>query len=80
MLGAVLLGQKKHAEAEPLLRKGYEGMKRREAKIAPQEKIRLAEAAERLIALYETTGRSAEAEKLRPELNRLRSPFKPPGR
>ncbi len=27
MLGGALLGQKKYAEAEPLLLKGYEGMK-----------------------------------------------------
>ena len=30
MLGGALLGQKKYAEAEPLLLKGYAGMKRRE--------------------------------------------------
>jgi tetratricopeptide (TPR) repeat protein len=29
-LGGALLGQKKYAEAEPLLRQGYEGMKARE--------------------------------------------------
>ena len=34
-LGGVLLGQKKYADAEPLLLQGYEGMKQREAKIPP---------------------------------------------
>src|SRR5437899_1032219 len=32
LLGACLLGQKKYAEAEPLLLSGYEGMREREAK------------------------------------------------
>ena len=33
LLGGSLLGQKKYAEAEPLLLSGYEGMKQREDKI-----------------------------------------------
>jgi hypothetical protein len=36
MLGAALLGQKKYADAEPLLLSGYEGMKMHESKIPPQ--------------------------------------------
>ena len=48
MLGGALLGQKKYAEAEPLLLAGYEGMKQREAKIPPEGKVRLTEALERL--------------------------------
>ncbi len=35
LLGGALLGQKKYAEAEPLLLKGYEGMKQREKTIPP---------------------------------------------
>src|SRR5262249_52316168 len=35
LLGASRLGQKKYAEAEPLLLKGYEGLKRREKTIPP---------------------------------------------
>ena len=38
MLGGALLGQKKYAEAEPLLLAGYEGMKARADKIPPQGK------------------------------------------
>ena len=34
LLGGSLLGQKKYAEAEPLLLSGYEGMKQREDKIS----------------------------------------------
>ena len=68
MLGASLLGQKKYKEAEPLLREGYEGMKQREKTIPPQGKVRLIEAAERLVELYEATGNAAEAERWRKEL------------
>jgi len=39
MLGGSLLGQKKYAEAEPLLLSGYEGMKQREVKIPPEVKF-----------------------------------------
>ena len=44
MLGGALLGQKKYAEAEPLLLAGYEGTKQREATIPPQIRICLPEA------------------------------------
>src|SRR5262249_14649794 len=37
-LGVCLLGQKRYAEAEPLLLAGYEGMKRREGTIPPIRK------------------------------------------
>ena len=36
LLGRALLGQKKHAEAEPLLLQGYEGVKQRAARIPEQ--------------------------------------------
>jgi tetratricopeptide (TPR) repeat protein len=68
MLGGALLGQKKHAEAEPLLKAGYEGMRARAKTIPPQGKVRLTEAAERLVQLYEATGNAAEAERWRLEL------------
>lgn len=59
-LGGALLGQKKYAEAEPLLLAGYEGLKQREAAIPAQRKIRLAEAADRLVELYTATGKAEE--------------------
>jgi tetratricopeptide (TPR) repeat protein len=68
MLGGALLGQKKYAEAEPLLLQGYEGMKQREATIPPGRKVRLPEAAERLVRLYEATGRPDEARAWRAKL------------
>src|SRR5205814_2615722 len=52
MLGEALVGQKRYADAKPLLVNGYAGMKEREGKIVPQFKqARLSEALERLIRL-----------------------------
>ncbi|MDP1559892.1 MAG: hypothetical protein Q8M16_00670, partial [Pirellulaceae bacterium] len=49
------------AEAEPLLLKGYEGMKARAPTIPVQGMIRLPEALDRLISLYQLT-ENVEAE------------------
>ncbi len=68
MLGGALLGEKKYAEAEPLLVAGYEGMKRREAMVPPPGKVRLTEAIERLAQLYLATDKKDEAAKWRKEL------------
>ncbi len=57
MLGGALLGQKKYAEAEPLLLKGYEGMKQREKSIPPRANTRIPEALDRLIELYTAMNR-----------------------
>jgi serine/threonine protein kinase/tetratricopeptide (TPR) repeat protein len=65
LLGESLLGQRKYAEAEPLLVQGYEGMKQREAKMPAQHKVRLAEAVERLVRLYDAWGKRDEAKKWR---------------
>ncbi|MBX7103549.1 MAG: serine/threonine-protein kinase [Gemmataceae bacterium] len=73
MAGAILLGQKKYAEAEPLLLAGYEGMKKREATIPPQGKERLPEAVERIAQLYDATDRKEEAAKWRKELELMRA-------
>ncbi len=69
MLGGALLGQKKFAEAEPLLLSGYEGMKKQEDKIPPAGKDRLNEAVSRLVQFYESTSKPDEAAKWRKELN-----------
>jgi hypothetical protein len=72
VLGAALLGQKKHAEAEPLLARGYEGMKQREASIpTPYRQARLKEALERLVQLHDATGNKAAAARRRKELEAL---------
>ena len=73
MLGGALLGQKKYAEAEPLLLAGYEGMKQREKTIPPQGKIRIPEALERLVQLYEATDKKDEAAKWRKEPDAIKS-------
>jgi serine/threonine protein kinase len=77
LLGAALLGQKKYANAEPLLLRGFEGMKQREAKILPQDKIRLTNALERLVQLYEATGKKDEAAKWRKDLDAAKAVSKP---
>ena len=60
-LGGSLLGQGRYAEAEPLVVPGYEGMKAREAKIPAPGKPRLAEAAVRVVRLYEAWGKPEQA-------------------
>jgi len=67
LLGGALLGQKKYAEAAPLLKAGYEGMKRRAEKIPPEGKDRPAEALDRLIELAEATGKTEDAQRWKDE-------------
>jgi hypothetical protein len=65
MLGGALSGQKKYADAEPLLLKGYEGMKKREKTIPPQGIIRIPEALDRLIEFSSATNKPDEVKKWR---------------
>jgi hypothetical protein len=67
LFGASLAGQKKYAEAEPLLLHGYEGLKQHEAKDLGASKARLTEALEQLVRLYETWGKPDAAAKWRQE-------------
>jgi eukaryotic-like serine/threonine-protein kinase len=71
-LGGALLGQKEHADAEPLLLAGYEGMKKREAKILPWDKIRLTNALDRLVQLYEAMDNNDAAAMWRKELDAIK--------
>jgi hypothetical protein len=71
-LGGSLAGQKRYAEAEPLIVSGYEGLKAREARIPPPGKPRLREAAERVVKLYEAWGKPDKAAEWRA---RLAKPF-----
>jgi hypothetical protein len=66
-LGGALLGLKKYTEAEPLLLKGYLGMKEREKTIQPIGKDRLPEALDRLIDLYTAINRPNEVKHWRAE-------------
>jgi tetratricopeptide (TPR) repeat protein len=68
LLGGSLLGQKKYAEAEPLIVAGYEGLKAREAKIPPPGKPRFTDAAERVVGLYEEWGKKEKAAEWRTRL------------
>jgi tetratricopeptide (TPR) repeat protein len=87
MLGGSLLGQKKYAEAEPLLLSGYEGLKQREDKIAvgssgrlprwrfpADSKPWLKEALRRLVQLYEATGRPDQAAEWKKTLEETTTP------
>jgi tetratricopeptide (TPR) repeat protein len=67
LLGGSLLGQGKFAEAQALLRRGYEGMKARAKSIPPQGATRVPEALDRLIELYAATNRPDEAKKWQAE-------------
>jgi tetratricopeptide (TPR) repeat protein len=68
MLGGSLLGQGNYAQAEPLLVAGYEGLIEREAQIPPLGKVRLTEALERLVKLYESWHKPDEAANWREKL------------
>jgi serine/threonine protein kinase/tetratricopeptide (TPR) repeat protein len=68
VLGGALLAQKKYADAERMLLQGYEGMKQREAMIPPVRKVRMTEALDRLVRLYEAKGQKDKAEEWRQKL------------
>jgi len=72
LLGASLAGQKKFAEAEPLLVSGYEGMAQREAGIPFRDRSRLAEAGNRIVKLYQDWGRPEKAAEWNQELKQTR--------
>jgi tetratricopeptide (TPR) repeat protein len=65
LLGASLSGQKKYAEAEPLLLEGYKGMLVRKDRIAVPDQYCLDRAREWLIALYQNWGKPDQAAKWR---------------
>jgi len=76
-LGGALFGQQKFDEAEPLLLAGYEGMKQRQKSTTKNERTRLAEAAERLLQLYETLDKKEETAKWQEEIERLKQTASP---
>jgi hypothetical protein len=75
-LGEALVDQKKFAEAEPLLRSGYEGLKQRVDAIPPQQRSRLTMALERLVKFYEVQGQEDQAARWRKELEVARATAK----
>jgi eukaryotic-like serine/threonine-protein kinase len=73
-LGAALAGQKKYAEAEPLLLQGYDGLKAREALIPANRKELLADAAARIAPFYTAWGKPDKGAEW---IKKLDSPKKP---
>jgi len=61
LLGASLLGQKRYAQAEPLLLAGYAGMEQREDRMPCGGDVRLLQTIERLVQLYQATDRPQQA-------------------
>ena len=65
--------------AEPLLKDGYEGLKQRQDKIPEMfRKLRLTEALERLVELYERWERPEQAARWRKELAARKKTPPPP--
>jgi tetratricopeptide (TPR) repeat protein/tRNA A-37 threonylcarbamoyl transferase component Bud32 len=77
MLGESLLGQNKYAEAESLLVRGYEGMKRREAMIPGDARDVLVEGLERLVKLYDAWDKPEQAAEWRKQLEAAKKPAAP---
>jgi hypothetical protein len=71
VLGARLLGLGKTAEAEPLLRSGYEGLAKRRAAIPALDRPCLAAALDRLIAFSEATGEADDVKAWKAERAKL---------
>ena len=72
------MGRKKYADAEPLLLKGYEGMKRREKTIPPPGATRLPESLDRLIELSTATNKPDDVKKWRAERANYPAELAPP--
>jgi serine/threonine protein kinase/tetratricopeptide (TPR) repeat protein len=77
LLGAAYLERKSHAEAEPLLLAGYQGMQERQAKIPPQFRICLIEGLERLVQLYEATDDKDKAKEWQKKLSEAKAAAQP---
>jgi serine/threonine protein kinase len=79
-LGGALLDQKQYAAAEPLLLSGYEGLKQRAAPNPAEDQLRLTEALERLVQLYDAWGKPGQADEWRKKLAETKAAAKPPAR
>jgi serine/threonine protein kinase len=76
LLGACLLGQKRYAEAEPLLQSGYNGLLKLERDDSRRRQPYLTEALERLVHLYDEWHKPDEAARRREELEAARKAAK----
>jgi serine/threonine protein kinase/Tfp pilus assembly protein PilF len=68
LLGASLAGEKKYAEAEPLLLEGYQGMSERKDRIDVPDWYHLDQAGKWIVQLYQASGRPREAAQWRAKL------------
>ncbi|MBI3862455.1 MAG: protein kinase [Planctomycetia bacterium] len=78
LLGAALAGQKKFAEAEPLLIAGCEGLQARHADLPWDGRPRVTNALGRLVQLYDAWGKKDKADEWRKKLNEAEAAPKPP--
>ena len=62
------MGEKKYAQAEPLVLSGYQGMKERESKMPIGAKAFLKEDADRVVELYTAWGKPQKAAEWREKL------------
>jgi hypothetical protein len=60
LLGASLAGQKKYAEAEPLLLEGYQGIAVRKDQIDAQDRCDVDPSRERIVQLYQAWGKPSK--------------------
>jgi hypothetical protein len=74
LLGEALRGQRRYAEAEPLLLRGYEGLRQRQAAIPPPMRGAVVDALNRLVRLCEATGQKDRAEKYRQLQEQAKNP------
>jgi hypothetical protein len=81
-LGAALAGQKKYAEAEPLLLAGHEGLSQRASRLAAPDRSVLGDARNRLVQLYDAWGmpEKADAWRQRPDVEPPAQKAPPPPR
>jgi eukaryotic-like serine/threonine-protein kinase len=73
LLGASLAGQKKYAEAEPLLVSGYEGMRQRADTVPVYNRSQLEQAGKWIVQLYQDWGQPEKAAEWRAKLSADRS-------
>jgi serine/threonine protein kinase/tetratricopeptide (TPR) repeat protein len=79
LLGGVLLGLNRYAEAEPLLVRGYEGLEALRGQLPPlYARQRVTEACRRVVRLYEAQGRADKAAEWETKLHGLGEPHPRP--
>jgi hypothetical protein len=70
--GASMAGQKKYAEAEPLLTAGYEGMLQQQPTIPAANRSNLIDAGQRVVQFYQDCAKPDEADQWKQRLRLLK--------